>query len=127
MKTSVFAAFCIVLLVFANEPSGQISGAWNSMGQSPGTNGTVNAIAVDGQGVLYIGGDFTRAGGYDATNVARWDGAEWQPMGEGRRPVAAIVCDQSGVVYAGGKSEHNGGPPTYRDGTVLRGAKSARQ
>src|SRR5690606_21167377 len=42
------------------------------------TDGVVLDLEVfdDGSGAaLYIGGDFTRAGGVDAANIARWDGA----------------------------------------------------
>lgn len=41
----------------------------------------------DGEGpqpaVLYVGGSFTGPGGGQPTNIARWDGAAWQPVGTG--------------------------------------------
>jgi hypothetical protein len=47
---------------------------------------TVNALlgANLGDGpALYVAGYFERAGGSPATNVARWDGAAWSPVGGG--------------------------------------------
>lgn len=39
--------------------------------------GTVNALAVDGSGNLYVSGSFTTAGGVEARNIARWNGLDW--------------------------------------------------
>ena len=41
------------------------------------------ALAVDGAGNLYAGGDFTTAGGVVANNIAKWDGTAWSPLGSG--------------------------------------------
>jgi hypothetical protein len=46
----------------------------------------VHSLTVhdDGRGpALYAGGDFTIAGNRAARRLARWDGANWQPLGEG--------------------------------------------
>jgi hypothetical protein len=54
-----------------------------------GTNGSVFALAVypplggGGQPALCAGGDFTYAGSTPANCVARWDGAQWSPLGAG--------------------------------------------
>lgn len=47
-----------------------------------GINGPVHAIAVF-QGDLYVGGNFSSAGGIAANNLARWDGERWWPVGAG--------------------------------------------
>jgi hypothetical protein len=41
---------------------------------------SVNAILLN-QGQLYIGGNFTNAGNVAVTNLARWDGNSWSPVG----------------------------------------------
>ncbi len=51
----------------------------------PGLNGPAYAMTVfdDGTGpALYVGGDFTMAGGVAANNIARWDGSAWTSLGE---------------------------------------------
>lgn len=62
--------------------------AWSALG--PGVNGNVYAAAVyddDGPGpdqpTLYIGGDFTLSGATAVSRIARWDGANWVPVGLG--------------------------------------------
>jgi hypothetical protein len=56
---------------------------------------------------LYAAGIFSQAGGLSASNIARWDGAAWSPLGSGiREPnnysqVFWITSDQS-TLYAGG-------------------------
>jgi len=64
-------------------------------GPTPAANGTVFALEVldDGNGpALYAGGDFTVIGGVAARHVARWNGAGWEPLGEGIfYPVRALA------------------------------------
>lgn len=60
--------------------------SWATVGG--GLNGGVLALVVidDGQGggpALYAGGGFTTAGGVPARGIARWDGTQWLPLGEG--------------------------------------------
>lgn len=42
----------------------------------------VSALLIDG-GDLIVGGDFAKAGGVAATNLARWNGTNWFPVGDG--------------------------------------------
>jgi hypothetical protein len=80
---------------------------WQSLGK--GLNGAVNAIAVVGSDV-YVGGDFTVAGGtVAAAHLARWDGRAWWALpGSPTDPdrtygttVQALVTDGS-TLYVGG-------------------------
>ena len=75
---------------------------WSGVFAANGTNGRVFALAADGQGNLYVGGEFTEAGGLPAKNVARWNNG-WSALGEGiNGPVNALAIDSNGTVYAGG-------------------------
>lgn len=55
------------------------NGAWNNTFQ---INGKVNAIVVRGA-TVFVGGAFTEVAGLSITNVARWDGTNWFPVGAG--------------------------------------------
>ena len=50
---------------------------WSALGS--GMNRTVYALAVDGAGDLYAGGDFTTAGGVSANYIAKWNGSAGRP------------------------------------------------
>jgi hypothetical protein len=56
---------------------------WSSFSASGNDeiDGYVKAIAVY-RGELYIGGSFWSIGGKPIEKLARWDGVEWQPVGE---------------------------------------------
>ncbi|MDA8016845.1 MAG: hypothetical protein MPN21_05285 [Thermoanaerobaculia bacterium] len=54
-----------------------------------GVNGPVRALTFwdDGTGpALYVGGDFTSAGGVVVDNIARWQDGEWSALGSGSAP-----------------------------------------
>ena len=48
-----------------------------------GTNGTIKDILITYNYGVIAAGEFTEAGGKICTNIARWDGAEWNTMGAG--------------------------------------------
>jgi len=58
--------------------------AWLALGDGPfgGAWPRVRALASF-EGDLIAGGHITEVAGQPANNVVRWDGASWQPMGEG--------------------------------------------
>jgi len=63
--------------------------------------------------MLYVGGDFTLAGGVAALNVACWDGTNWAPLGDGlgggSTDAVHALAWNNGQLYAGGKFVSGGG------------------
>jgi hypothetical protein len=84
--------------------------SWSAVGNSAGgTNSWVSALEVfdDGTGsALFVGGDFTTAGGVSANHIARWDGTSWSALGSGVNWEVydlAVFDDGSGpALFAGG-------------------------
>jgi hypothetical protein len=71
--------------------------------------GKINAVAVAPNGDVYVGGSFTSIGGQPILNVARWNGTQWQPLGQAglnangvSGPVYALTIVSNGDVYVGG-------------------------
>lgn len=73
---------------------------------------TAQAVSEARGDALYVGGQFDTAGGIDALNIARWDGANWEALGDGLNgPVLdiAVYDDGSGPsLYALGDFTHSG-------------------
>jgi hypothetical protein len=74
-----------------------------------GINSSAASLTVfdDGNGpALYAGGRFLVAGGTSARHIAKWNGAEWTPLGEGLNgAVSALVVFDDGTgaaLYVGG-------------------------
>lgn len=73
-----------------------------------GLNGTVRALAVRGS-IIFVGGDFTKAGTAAALRMARWTGGKWFAMGAGMdAPVYTLVVSGADL-YAGGRFSTAGG------------------
>ena len=70
---------------------------WANLGEGVSSYSTspddIQAIAVDNDGRVYIGGVIRRAGGLPVNHVAMWDGTRWDDMGGG-------VTGDSPIVYA---------------------------
>ena len=89
---------------------------WSALGTGPanGVNGRVSALTIAGTGDVYLGGDFTSAGGVAANGVARWNGTAWNSLSTGaangvRGGVLALALAGSGEVYVGGYFTSSGG------------------
>lgn len=86
---------------------------WDFRFGLPGTDGTVYSASWF-HGDLYIGGGFRLAGQARAISVARWDGTNYWPLGEGLEgdPSSAVsVYALAGFkehLYAGGAFTHSG-------------------
>jgi len=62
---------------------------------------------------LHVGGTFIKAGGLPMANLARWDGSQWAPVGDGMNsppPLAALALTP-GEMYLGGNFRLAGGKP----------------
>ena len=90
---------------------------WSPIGSPVGWP-VVSAIAQIGTGPaigIYVAGDFGSVGGVPANNIARWDGRQWHPVGEGiDGDVRALVSFDDGrgeALYAAGTFTAAGGIP----------------
>jgi hypothetical protein len=106
------------------EPASFIA-KWDGTSWSPlesGTNSTVQALTVyrggpDGGRALHAAGWFTIAGGTPASRIARWNGAEWSPLGSGvSSSVRALVAFDDGT---------GGGPALYAGGSFPKAGSQA--
>lgn len=104
LKSTEFGAGCV--------------GEWlPALGEWPGTDGPVNAIAEGNLGdgpAVFIGGDFEHVGASEIHAVARWDGHAWSKLGggiEGKATMMAVFDDGDGAcLYVAGALKHlNGG------------------
>jgi len=96
---------------------------WLPLGEGVSGNidARVEALAVfdDGSGPsLYAGGRFTDASGNSVSNIARWDGTAWSPLGAGVNSyIYALTVFDDGdgpALYAGGSFTEAGGNPASR-------------
>ena len=80
------------------------------------------ALAVDSQGHVYVGGEFNEDGasGVDGTNyIAKWNGSSWEALSEGlNSTVFALAVDSQDDLYVLGEFDTE-----WDDGTLsLNGA-----
>jgi|GEM_PF-4631047 len=80
---------------------------WSALGSSftntVGTNGSLEAVEVDQDDIVYVGGTFSNAGGVNARNIARWNGTSWSAMGGSlNNTVYDIEIDIQNRIYVGG-------------------------
>jgi hypothetical protein len=90
--------------------------SWSSLGEGiqkdPDSYDPVKTLALDETGILFAGGDFSIAGGVEALNIAKWDGASWSGLGSGLQitdsefrnytRINALTFDGEGNLYAAG-------------------------
>ena len=81
---------------------------WSALGsglsEGPfGLPASVEAMVFDAAGNLHVGGQFAKAGGQDARNVAKWNGSAWSALGAGLDSrVSTLAMGPDGTLYAGG-------------------------
>ena len=88
---------------------------WTPVGGAIGTPqmGLVHVVVIDGDKTI-IGGMFDIVSGvWPASNIAIWDGVNWDDMAGGTdRAIRAIAVAPNGDVYAGGEFMTAGGVPS---------------
>lgn len=115
------ATVLVVLAVggaFVGQAATAGPGGWDHLGDAgtPRTaslNLNVNALNSDAPGVLYVGGEFTAAGGNPTANyIAAWNGSAWSPVGSANEQITGgvfAIAYFNDKVYAGGTFKDAGG------------------
>jgi len=86
----------------------RLQAGWNNVGG--GVNSFISAMAVAPDGTLYVGGNFTTAGGAAANYIAKWNGSAWSALGSGmNNSVSTLAVAPDGTLYAGGNFTTAGG------------------
>lgn len=86
-------------------------GDWSSEFAPPGILGEV-FCAVEFEGDLILGGEFSIAGRTPVQNLARWNGREFQALGEFDEEVRALAVYEGKLIAAGRFREVDGVPAT---------------
>ena len=76
---------------------------WHDMGE--GLIGYPQAITIDGQNNVYVGGQFFSSWNYpyEYYHLFKWDGNQWENIGVGfDGPVVSLAIDSQGRLIAGG-------------------------
>lgn len=111
--STIFTFFVVATLGNAARlvaaPTQPAASAWDDRFGLVGVEGKVTAVAVAPTGAVYVGGDFTKAGGLAAQHIARWDGRSWQPLGEGVDGTVYAIATDGDDVYVAGKFGVAGG------------------
>ncbi len=107
----------IIIIALVLFTAGAAQAEWSALGTGMNngfSSSEVSAIVVDGFGNVYVGGNFTTAGGVPANNIAKWDPntSTWSALGSGVNGyVNALAVDGGGTLYAGGGFTIAGGNP----------------
>lgn len=104
------------------ELTGQgFAGAWDINGWPV----AINVLATTAEGEIYAGGNFQLAGDETAYSIAKWDGADWLPLGAGigchiscmygnkTGKVMAMDIADSGNLYVAGSFTAAGNIPAH--------------
>ncbi|MCC6840006.1 MAG: T9SS type A sorting domain-containing protein [Flavobacteriales bacterium] len=73
---------------------------WVNLGN--GTDAPVTTLLALNSGELLVAGTFTSASGVDCRRVALWNGAIYQPLGNGLNGRAECAVEYSGKIFVGG-------------------------
>ncbi|MDN5291723.1 MAG: trimeric autotransporter adhesin [Anaerophaga sp.] len=104
-----FTSFFCFAFLFVQSLFSQIPATWESVGGLPGVTGgsSVNdyvlAMVQDGNGNIYIAGDFEIAGGVMAHRIVKYDGAEFHPIATSVNGfIYDLAVDVNGNLFVGG-------------------------
>lgn len=98
---------------------------WSTCGSGltmpPAQQGDGRSLLVVGT-ELWVGGEFSFAGGVPAANIARWNGTSFLPVGAGLNGLVMSLAEFAGQVCAGGVFDFSGatltGPRALWNGTT---------
>lgn len=95
---------------------------WNALGKGlaqPFFGSSINPhqLMVDAQGDLWVCGNFIEAGDSTVNGIARWDGNNWHPVGQGFNNTVYAMIEYQNEIYVGGAFTRSGSD------TLLRAAK----
>ena len=82
---------------------------WDDRFVPPGTDNPIMAIAVGGNGDIYVGGAFGSAGGVPASRIAKWNGSAWSALGSGTDNEVLAIAITGSDIYVGGRFTVAGG------------------
>jgi hypothetical protein len=92
----------------------RVAKTWSVLesGGKSGVNAGVGAFAVHGN-ELYVGGDFTQAGGVNANHIAKWNPSTetWTPLGDGVNGSVTSIAVSDTELYVGGYFTSASGVP----------------
>src|SRR5690606_32420566 len=102
----------IVLGLLGRAHAQPVDAHWDPQFGANGLNDYAYAMVPAADGSVYVGGEFTEAGGTPANGVAWWDGAAWHALGDGvDGEVHALAFGPDGTLYVGGNFDTAGGKP----------------
>ena len=111
LALSAISASAIATLALATGPGG-----WDHLGTGnhPGgdaLDATANALQATPDGLLYVGGAFTDAGGVpNADRIAKWNGSSWSAVSSSTSQITNgqinAIAVSGGKVYVGGTFTH---------------------
>ena len=116
--TTVVTCLALAVTVILAPMSDAVgAGGWSRVGvgstaTTPALNGTVTALNTDNPGVLYVGGNFTSAGGIaKAKRIAAWNGSAWSAIGPTPLTNGQVfaIAYHAGKIYVGGTFQNAGG------------------
>jgi hypothetical protein len=85
--------------------------SWSAFG--PGLDVSIGLANVNAitkyNGDIYAGGTFTQTGLNPVNYIARWDGANWQPLTSGTNGAVKSLCVYNNELYVGGTFTDAGG------------------
>jgi hypothetical protein len=101
--------------------------AWQVLASATALNSYVVDMAIDANGLLWVVGNFTNAGGVaNGDSVATWNGVSWAAPAAGANAVVnAVEINRTGIVYAAGDYTSLGGVAINRIGQWNGSAWSA--
>lgn len=101
--------------------------AWSVLASATALNSYVVDMAIDANGLLWVVGNFTNAGGVaNGDSLATWNGSAWAAPAAGANAVInAVEINRAGIVYAAGDFTSLGGVAINRIGQWNGSAWSA--